>query len=395
MTQGPLDGQRIVIIGGGLAGLSLALHLSERDLGASIRILEPRQGYCDDRTWAFWATVPHLFSDLPYHHWQAWTIAGPGGEVVCRSQRYPYCCLRSSQVYAAATQRLAARSEVTIETGRRVHGLDARPDRVILETDAGALTADWVYDSRPPAALPASTAGHPTLVQDFVGWRVRTNAPLWDPETADLMRFQPGPDDGVRFHYTLPLSAHEALVETTVFARSAKSRDSHRADLRAAMSARAGDAWTLMGEECGRIPMATGPLPPAPGRRVVPIGTRAGAPRPSTGYAFLPIQRHSAALARIAAKGRPAPVPVRSAWTHWLDRVFLRYLDDDPTAGPALFDRLFRGTPPDRLVRFLSECGSPVDHLAAMRALPILPFLRTAAAVSLQHPMAAASPAAR
>jgi lycopene beta-cyclase len=110
----------------------------------------------------------------------------------------------------------------------------------------------------------------------------------------------------------------------------------------------------------------------------VPIGTRAGAPRPSTGYAFLPIQRHGARIAAAVARGQSPSVPMRGAATTWLDGVFLRRLLADPAGAPDLFLRLFRRVPADRLVRFLSETGTPADVLAAVAALPAGPMLRAA-----------------
>jgi lycopene beta-cyclase len=119
----------------------------------------------------------------------------------------------------------------------------------------------------------------------------------------------------------------------------------------------------------------------APG--VIPIGTRAGAPRGSTGYAFLPIQRHSRALADRLARGDPGPAAMRGRLTDWLDRVFLARLVARPDAAPADFGRLFARVPADRLVRFLMETGGPLDHLRVMAALPTGAFLYHAAAVSL------------
>ena len=197
------------------------------------------------------------------------------------------------------------------------------------------------------------------------------------------MDFQLPQDDGIAFLYVLPHSPREALVEATVFAGQRIPAGRLDGMLDDALAARIDAAVETLGEERGAIPMVPnlGEASPAPG--VIPIGTRAGAPRGSTGYAFLPIQRHSRALADRVARGDPGPVAMRGRLTDWLDRVFLARLLARPDAAPADFGRLFARVPAPRLVRFLMERGGAIDHLRVMAALPTGAFLRHAAAVSL------------
>ncbi len=52
----------VAILGGGCAGLSLAMRLARTDL--SFRVVEPRETYRDDRSWSFWRVAPHPFEDI-------------------------------------------------------------------------------------------------------------------------------------------------------------------------------------------------------------------------------------------------------------------------------------------------------------------------------------------
>jgi lycopene beta-cyclase len=230
--------------------------------------------------------------------------------------------------------------------------------------------------------LPETPDG-PRLLQQFVGRRIRTDRDSFDTRACTLMDFRLPQDDGIAFLYVLPHGPREALVEATVFA--AQRVPAGRLDrlLDDAIAERIDAAVETLGAEHGAIPMVPnlGEDSPTPG--VIPIGTRAGAPRGSTGYAFLPIQRHARALADRLARGDPGPVPMRGRLTDWLDRVFLTRLIARPQAAPADFGRLFGRVRADRLVRFLMERGGAADHLAVMAALPTGAFLRHAAAVSL------------
>lgn len=366
----------IAIVGGGLAGLSLAVQLLEHGVRSHITVIDPREHYSDDRTWCFWDVMEHPFRQAVSHRWHAWRITTHSGRAKATSQRYPYCRLPAGHFYEQALARLDTADNVLLALGHNVTSLTAEERSVLISTDAGPLAADIAFDARPPSAGQWPADGHPFLWQAFEGWRVRTERAVWDTDTVDLMDFTDRPrPDTIGFLYTLPLAPDEALVESTHFARPDVSEADHGGHIERALAATLGQAdYTVTARETGRIPMTTAPPPRSADPRLIPIGTRAGAPRPSSGYAFLPIQRHARRLAAQVANGRYPAARVRNATTRWLDGIFLRRLSREPQAAPALFQRLFQRAPADRLVRFLTETGSPLDHLAVMSVLPLGAF---------------------
>jgi lycopene beta-cyclase len=379
-VHGPLPIRRraaggdIAILGGGLAGLSLALQLVEHGVTAPIDLIEPRTRYDDDRTWCFWDGEPHPFEAQVANRWPAWRVSTHAGTTECRSDRAAYARLPSDAVYASALDRLAQAPNVRLHRGVRVHARTGRQ----VDTDLGRLAPDLVFDGRPPAREEIPSDG---LLQQFVGRRVALPDGRLDTACCDLMDFRVPQDLGIAFLYVLPLAPDQALVEITVFAAHAQPQAALDGLLDRALADRFGDAWRTLGRERGAIPMCPGlgqGIEPEDG--AIPIGTRAGAPRPATGYAFLPIQRHSAALAARVAAGTPEPVAMRPASTLWLDRVFLGRLMRHPEAGPETFHSLFAGVPADRLVRFLMERDDWIDRLSVMAALPTVPFAREALA---------------
>jgi lycopene beta-cyclase len=383
----PARPREIAVLGGGLAGLSLVLQLLDHGVDARITVVEPRRRYTDDRTWGFFDLEDHPFRPLIAQRWPAWRVRTGQGARLCSDPMRPYARLPAGAVYAHALARLRSAPGVRLWTGTRVLRLDGR--RVV--TDAGTLDAGLVFDGRPPP-LPDRPSG-PRLLQQFVGRRVSTARPAFDPQVMELMDFRLPQDRGIAFLYTLPQSPTEALVEATVFAGRPVPGPRLTGLLDDALATRFGRACAGGAEEHGAIPMVPGLGARAGAPGTIPIGTRAGAPRGATGYAFLPIQRHARALAAAVAAGRPGPVAMRGPGTDWLDRVFLSRLIRRPETAPALFDRLFAGVPPARLARFLMERGSPGDHLAVMAALPTAAFLGEAAAVTLGGPAAADGPA--
>ena len=112
--------------------------------------------------------------------------------------------------------------------------------------------------------------------------------------------------------------------------------------------------------------------------KVFNIGIRGGACKPSTGYAFLPIQQDAEQIAKIfkeGAQGKRDWPALRTKRNTFLDRVFLSYIARHPDKAPGIFFRLFKKTTPQTLLRFLSDTGTLADDLRIMTAMPKWPLI--------------------
>lgn len=355
----------IVIIGGGCAGLSLAVHLLEVGETRTIQVLEKNRFEKPNApTWCGFQMGSHPFEACITHRWQQWMVAHHQPSVHGSAQ-HPYVHIPGHAFYDEARRRLDAADTVHVRQG--VNVTQVRTGRV--DTDNGALNAAWIFDSRP-------TPVRDGLRQHFRGFFVRTERPAFDDQVATLMDFRVPQDRGIRFVYVLPFAPNYALIEDTFVTPNTFDIDA------SALSHVLGDIpFTIEREEQGCIPMSTGPLAPSP-RGTLRIGTGGGVVKPSSGYAFDFIQRHSRSIALALRHGK-TPQPYQRAV--WMDAVMLQVLQSRPTWAPELFVRLFRNNPPDRLVRFLMETSSPRDALAIMRSLPATPFMRAAMRAMVQR----------
>lgn len=358
----------VAILGGGCAGLSVAARLSNTTL--SFRVIEPRHTYSDDRTWSFWRTGPDPFVDCVRATWSRWTVAGPRGTVTRTSRRHPYQSVQAGAFYARALAMIDAAPGGSLAGGVSASAVTAGPTGVTIATSDGGFTATHVIDARPPRR-PVGFG------QFFLGREIVTDGAVFDPETVPLMHFRSGHSTGVDFLYVLPFARDRALVEVTSFAAEAPTRAALAGWLDAEIAACGTGRHTVLREEGGVLPMEVGYHDPADGP-VTRIGLAGGAARPSTGYAFQRIQAQSEAVVRSLLREGVPRVPKDSAICRFMDGVFLRVLQTAPERGPALFDSLFRSTPPDRLERFLSGSTQASDRVSVMASLPTMPFLRAA-----------------
>ncbi|WP_037569862.1 lycopene cyclase family protein [Phaeacidiphilus oryzae] len=382
----------VAIIGAGAAGLSLAHHLLAAGAGApDIALIEAPPGPLrpPERTWCFWEEGPGRYDEVLSARWSRLRVKDrEGTPFPLDLGPYRYKMLRSGAFERFVADGFRGRSvrrfEAAVDEVRdTADGAEVRAARA----DGGrlALRARWVFDSRPVRRLPDARTH---LLQHFRGWFVRSERPVFDPATADLMDFHcPQPARGLAFVYALPLSDREALVEYTLFSADPLPAEAYRRALRSHLRGAYGlTDFEIGSTESGVIPMTDGRFPGQAGARVFRIGTAGGATRPSTGYTFAAVQRQSRAIAAALRRGgTPRPPAAYPARARLLDAVMLHALDSGRLDGPRFFTDLFRTVPAPRLLRFLDgETGwrqdlaiglrVPIGPMAgALARLPLLP----------------------
>ena len=367
----------LVVLGGGCAGLSLALRLAEdRGLCRRVAVLESRQAYRHDRSWCFWRTGPHRYERLVKRSWSHLALRSAARAVQVDCTGTPYQLLESGAFYDHALQALAASAAVRLQTGVTV----LEPPRSVpggwrIETSAGGLTAAQVIDTRPPGP---PQCGDALLWQSFLGEELVCDRAVFDPGRVDLMDFANDLPGAVAFTYVLPLACDRALVETTLFHPQPHGPcDLARRQQQAVQRLCGGASRQVVRAEAGILPMGMAPPPAALGPGHCRAGLMSGAARPATGYAFQRIQRWADRCSAALRGGRGplghAPDP---PLTRLMDRLFLDVLRCHPERGPELFTRLFGHTTTPRVIRFLSDHSSFTDRVAVAASLPTGLFLR-------------------
>ena len=367
----------LVILGGGCAGLSLALRLAEqRGLGKRVSVIESRPAYRHDRSWCFWRLGPHRYEHLVKRNWSNVALRSAAQTVQVDCARTPYQLLESGAFYEYACQAIATNPAVQLSLGVRV----LQPPRPVpggwrIETSAGTLTAAQVIDTRPPSA---PRRGDALMWQSFLGEELICDGPTFNPDRVELMDFASDLSGAVAFTYVLPLSSDRALVETTLFDPQPHSATDLAHRQHHAVQRLCGSGLShAVRTESGVLPMGMTRQAASLGPGHWRAGLMSGAARPATGYAFQRIQRWADDCSALLRDGHDpighAPDPLLA---RLMDRLFLDVLRSHPERGPELFTRLFSRTATPRIVRFLSDRATLIDRVAVAAALPTGLFLR-------------------
>jgi lycopene beta-cyclase len=191
------------------------------------------------------------------------------------------------------------------------------------------------------------------------------------------MDFRVDQSHGMHFIYLLPFSSTEALVESTLFSPETLDDDVYLSAIHSYLEVQYGLAdFEVLRRERGVIPL--GRLdrrdPAIPG-----IGGNGGAIRPSSGYAFIFIQRQiDNAIVAAKATGKLAVTSPHRTIDLAMDAVLLTVLRHWPEQAPELFLRMAKALSGDEFARFLSGEAGWGLRLKVVMAMPKLPFLRGA-----------------
>jgi lycopene beta-cyclase len=202
--------------------------------------------------------------------------------------------------------------------------------------------------------------------------------PVFNSDEATLMDFIEDQTHPVSFMYELPTSRTKALLEYTVFSSTCIAPESLEPLLEKIISERlAGKAFRINRTEKGVIPMGLADQSQTTNQRWLKAGLISGAARPSTGYAFLRIQRWARSCSeKLRSQAEIGLAHKDPIITSTMDRIFLNVLAMTPHHASSLFFDLFKNTPTPSLIRFLNDEGRYLDHILVILSLPKLPFIR-------------------
>jgi lycopene beta-cyclase len=367
-----------LILGGGLAGLSLAYHLIHSPLrDRSIVIVEPDDKTRNDRTFCFWADRPTPFDSLVYRAWDQIRIIDETAQRTLDLGPYRYQMIRSLDFYRHVREVLAAHPSVEFVRGA-ADRIDEAEDGASVAVAGQRYSGAWIFDSRFQLAHFKADQAHPaTLYQHFTGWRIETPRDAFDPSAATLfdfrVPFRVPQHDELRFCYVLPLSRREALVEFV-----ALSRHALEATLKDYIEKTLGlRDYRLIEKEGGVQPLTDQPFPRRASAHVMTIGTAGGRVKPSSGYAFTRIQHDSAAIVQsLIGTGQPFNVHADSSFYRRCDALLLHIMRRRGDTIKSIFAVMFQRNPVTRVFRFLDETASAADTALLIANMPPRPFLR-------------------
>jgi len=362
----------VAIIGAGIAGLTLASRIMQKDAGLKVSVIGPEDNR--NQRLSFWIDKNNAGNYQPFitHQWHTWSFNhSRSGHASHRACHQSYVSL-DAKLYKKNLRKQLFATGCHLQSAS-VTSIDIERANNVVYMGDEAITAATVIDTRAPC-IPETT-----LKQQFWGSVVDLPRPhgLAAPI---LMDFQVTPiaKDCVTFVYVLPLTSSRLLVEATTFSTRLQAESDYQ---------RCVSDWLLQHfdypltidddkSESGLLPM--GPVTPLESG-IPRCGMAGGAARSSTGYAFQGIERQAALMAsQLSAGKQPETRSPFSRKADWMDKVFLHVAKEHPAQLEILLMAMAQRLSGDEFAHFLSDTGGWMPSLRAIMVAPKLTFIRAA-----------------
>jgi lycopene beta-cyclase len=366
-----------IIVGGGASGLQLADALGSDPYFSDKRIalFERDQQKGNDRTWCFWEQGPGKFDTLLTNSWDHIWFRAQEFERKTAVDPYRYKMLRSADFYQEYHKRIAQYPNIEL-LNEDVRSVEEGGDKALIKTSGSAYKAGMVFSSVSFQPKEKLMTPFPVLQQHFLGWFVRCEKPVFDPEAPTFMDFSIPQKGNTRFMYILPMSPTEALVEYTLFSESFLEVREYEAALQDYMKKDLGNpSYEILEKEQGSIPMTANDFTAADRPHLVHIGIAGGWAKASTGYTFWNTSQNVPKLAEALKQGKSLKMAGKSKYWYY-DRLMLDVLARENAEGSRIFSGLFKALPPQLIFKFLNEKTSLAEDLRIINSCPKGMFIR-------------------
>lgn len=370
-----------IVTGLGCAGMSLMYYLLDSPLkDKEILLIDYSTKSKNDRTWCYWAEKPLSIhpKNSPLVFWENVNIIKSNDKIQSKLGDYKYFHIKSSDFYSDIIDKIKKFPNVTVINDHISKIEQNNNSKVIVKTvNSGDFYGSKVFNSIPfEQPINAKTI----LNQTFVGWKIKCDGSFFEKNAATLMHFPEMNQHESEFFYILPYTDSEALVEYTLYTKNKVQIDILEKKLADYLRKKLGiKDFEILFEEFGTIPMTTQKFEHKKDPNIISIGTLAGCTKPSTGYTFYDIQKHSKQILNQLLEENDDK---RFDWKRkrrfsFYDNILLNIAVKWPSELPRIFKEMFEKNHGQQVLRFLNEESSFWEELKILGRLKYGIFIKS------------------
>ncbi|WP_374175462.1 lycopene cyclase family protein [Flavobacterium tructae] len=368
-----------IFTGTGLAALMTVykMALSGNFADKSILLLDHDVKKTNDRTWCFWEKEDSVWSPIVLKKWDSALFANESFKRDLNLKPYQYNQIRGLDFYDFVFEELSKHSNVTF-SNEKVTDINELETHVFVGSEENRYTCNYLLNSIYTSSTALSQTKYPVLQQHFVGWYVKTEKEVFNPEQATFMDFSVEQKGNTRFMYVLPVSKTEALVEYTLFSEKLLSTTEYENEIKIYLEKLGIEQYDIVEKEQGSIPMTCYPFWKKNTKRVLNIGTAGGWTKASTGYTFKSADKKSADLVEFLYSSTSIKMTSfhkRSRFWFY-DLLLLDILYHHNELGSGIFSSLFKKGDPQLIFKFLDEETTLIEDVKVILKCPKVPFIK-------------------
>jgi len=365
-----------IIIGGGLAGLQLALQLSRDRFfeQKTFAIIDPSPKTENDKTWCFWEKGKGQWDSIITKSWDKSRFISSEKNIELNLEPYKYKMLRSLDFYNTAKSELSKLDNF--------HFIEDKIERIdeaamIAYGKKESYGAIHIFDSRITSEYledPKATK----LFQHFKGWVIETEKPQFDPSEFTMMDFRLKYKDSTSFTYVLPISPTKALVEFTFFTTFLTEEKVYDEFLENYIkNILKINNFKITETEKGVIPMTDFPFHKESTPKITKIGSAGSWIKGSTGYSFKHTEKKVALIIENIKAGKEHSDGLLTKRFRLYDAIFLDVLSQSNEMGEQIFNNFYSKNSIGEIFKYLDEETSISEELKIMLSLYHPQFIKS------------------
>jgi lycopene beta-cyclase len=360
-----------IFTGAGLAALMTVYRIavSGKFAGKSILLIDADAKNTNDRTWSFWETHNGELDKIVTRKWDAAKFNDAGFEKMLDLSPYRYKTIRGKDFYDFVLTRIGESDNIEFCKDSVTDFYEAG-NHAVVKTQTNAFTCNKIFNSIYKPDWAAGQKKYPVLQQHFIGWFIKTNALVFNPNLPTFMDFSVAQKGNTRFMYVLPFSQTEALVEYTLFSENLLAETEYETAIGDYLAKLGVTDFVVTEKERGSIPMTCYPFWKRNTKHILNIGSAGGWTKASTGYTFKNTMKKSAALVRFIQSQTDMRQFHHTTRFWYYDLLLLDILAEKNDRGHEIFSSLFRNANHATILKFLDEETSLSEDLHVIWKCP-------------------------
>lgn len=366
-----------IFTGSGLAALMTVYKMlqSGKFKGKSILLTDESSKKSNDRTWCFWKKEESIWEAVISQKWNSALFANENFNRNLDLAPYQYCKIQGIDFYDFVFEAISKEKNITF-LNEKVTNINELENHVYVATENNSFTCDQVFNSIYNKAIVINQTKFPVLQQHFIGWKIKTEEAVFNPEQPTFMDFSVGQKGNTRFMYVLPTSKTEALLEYTLFSHSLLTTAEYEDAIKEYIEKLGIKNYEIIEKEQGSIPMTCYPFWKKNTKRVLNIGTAGGWTKASTGYTFKNSDKQSSKLIDFLQQETDFRKFHQKSRFWFYDLLLLDILDQQNELGTRIFSSMFKKGNPALIFKFLDEETSLIEDIKVILKCPKLLFIK-------------------
>ncbi len=370
-----------IFSGCGLSSLMTVykMILSEKFHDKTILLIDFNEKKTNDRTWCFWEKPNHEWEKIVSKKWKNALFANEDCYRNLELFPYEYNMISGLDFYDLVFNLIKKQKKITFVKDKII---SLKDNSILVEVNCekNYYTCDKLLNSIYNKLETENQTKYPVLQQHFIGWFIKSEQEVFNPDMATFMDFSLDQNGNTKFMYVLPTSKTEALLEPTLFSHKHLKLEEYETEIKNYALKLGIQNYEIVEKERGSIPMTCYPFWKNNTKNILHIGTEGGWTKATTGFTFYHANKKTDELIRFMTLNNYKLIDFskfHKKTKFWFyDLIFLEVLDKQNYLGSKVFSSLLMKGNPELIFKFLNEETTLLEDLQVMLKCPKIPFIK-------------------